>query len=36
MGGLYLLVGSVWPLMALHTIIDIGGGFVGNLVARSQ
>lgn len=34
-GSLYLLIGSIWPLMALHAIVDIGGGFVGWLVARS-
>ena len=36
LGGLYLLMGSVWPLMALHAIIDVGGGIVGFLVARAS
>jgi uncharacterized protein len=35
-GVLYVVIGSVWPLMAAHAIVDIGGGWVGHAVAVSS
>jgi membrane protease YdiL (CAAX protease family) len=32
MGALYLAIGSVWPLMMAHAIVDIGGGIAGNMM----
>ncbi len=36
LGILYVVMGSVWPLMAVHAIADIGGGWAGFAVASGS